>query len=447
MSTHTQFAPPRFRQREFVPDLRRSPFTTTLLVRILVTVAFFITLMQYYTAVENAGLFPVILLYVAGGLALLARDRTEKLLKILNGGGVLFLFLLLSEVVSYYTGQLYSVQYGIILLTLFLAARLIIMQVGFLQIVRCYSQSAIACMIIITVAGRKQLGDYQGGQTRFTGGSASHPNLLGFTLASYLPIFIGLALDLPRGKKRLFMGALAIVTVVLLFTTGSRGSLGAVILALVIMILRFTILNRLIGQLRLSALQIVVSLLGVGASIYVLMHGSQLAHIAKFFVTALQLDSQQRGIHSGFSGRTYIWANTIRQLSGLQWLFGMGYRAGYVIDSGYITILFDNGIIGGSVILGSMIRVFFWLWQSTREIASPGWWRYYLVLWSMMTIYFINNITTRYLFSYGNQFSLLVIFMIVCNRDELLSIVRQPAAAGPQSAQAASRPARLVSIG
>jgi hypothetical protein len=232
-----------------------------------------------------------------------------------------------------------------------------------------------------------------------------------------------------------------------MFTTGSRGSLGAVILAAVLIVLRFTILNRLIGQLRLSALQVVTGLLGVGAAIYVLMHGSELEHIGKFFVTALQLDSQQRGIHSGFSGRTSIWVNAIHQLSGLDWLFGKGYRAGYVIDDGYVTILFDNGLVGGSVILGSMLRVFFWLWGSTKEIISPGWWRYYLVLWSMLIIYFVNNVTTRYLFSFGNQFSLLVIFMIVCNKAELLSVARRPAALNVPGGQGDGRRARLVSIG
>jgi len=275
-------------------------------------------------------------------------------------------------------------------------------------------------MLIILIAGRKQLSDYQGGETRFTGGAGAHPNLLGFTLASYFPLFVGMAIDLPRGKRRLFMGALSLVTIVLLFTTGSRGSLGAVVLAVLIVVLRFTFFNRLIGQLRLSALQIVFSLLAIAGVIYVLFHGSQLAHIGKFLVSALQLDSQQRGIHSGLSGRTYLWMLAIHHLSGLQWLFGMGYRQGYIIDSGYVTILFDNGLIGGSVILGSMLRVFIWLWRSTTHLYSAGWWRYYLVMWSMMIIYLINCVTTRYLFSYGNQFSLLVIFMIVCRKDELL---------------------------
>jgi hypothetical protein len=390
----------------------------------LVTTAFFISLMQYWINVENAGLVPIGVLFLAAFITLLSKDRTEKLSRILSGGTVLFLFALLSEVVSYFTGALYSIQYGLILIGLFLAARLIIMHIGLLQIVRCYTQSAILCTLIILIAGRKQLSDYQGGQTRFTGGVGAHPNLLGFTLASYFPLFVGMALDLPRGKRRLFMIGLALVTIVLLFTTGSRGSLGAVIIAVIILVLRFAVFNRMIGHLRLSALQVVGILIGIAGIIYVVFHGNELEKIGKFVVTALQLDSQQRGIHSGFSGRTYIWMVAIRRLSGLEWLFGMGYRQGFVIDSGYVTILFDNGIIGGSVILGSMLRVFYWLWRSTSKIYSPGWWRYYLVLWIMMIIYFVNNVTTRYLFSYGNQFSLLVIFMIVCRKEELLGTLR-----------------------
>jgi hypothetical protein len=447
MSTQTQFAPlpPHLRDDGFVPNLRSSPFTATLVIRLLVTAAFFITLMQYWVAVENSGLIPILILFVSGFIAMLGKDRTEKLTRIFSGGAVLFLFALLSELVSYLAGALYSIQYGLILIGLFLAARLIIMHIGFLQIVRCYTQSAILCTLIILVAGRKQLSDYQGGTTRFTGGAGAHPNLLGFTLASYFPLFVGLALDLPRGKRRLFMGGLALVTVVLLFTTGSRGSLGAVILAIVITALRFTIFNRLIGRLRLNDIQIVIGLLGLGVVAYVLFHGTELVRFGNFVVSALQLDSQQRGIHSGLSGRTSIWAATIHRLSGLEWLFGMGYRQGFVIDSGYVTILFDNGLVGGSVILGCMVRVFYWLWRSTSHIQSPGWWRYYMVLWSMMIIYFVNNVTTRYLFSYGNQFSLLVIFMIVCRKEELLgtvSGVRRPTmdrVANPQELAAVGR--------
>jgi O-antigen ligase len=425
MSTQTQFAhlPPHLRDDGFVPNLRSSPFTLTLVIRLLVTVAFFITLMQYWVDLENGGLVPIVILFVAGFLTLFGTDRQEKLTRIFSGGAVLLLFALLSEVVSYFTGALYSIQYGLILIGLFLAARLIIMHIGLLQIVRCYAQSAILCTLIILIAGRKQLSGYQGGETRFTGGAGAHPNLLGFTLASYFPLFVGMALDLPRGKRRLFMGGLALVTIVLLFTTGSRGSLGAVVAALVITALRFTIFNRMIAQMRLSTLHVVYALLGAGVIVYVVIHGTELARIGKFVVSALQLDSQQRGIHSGLSGRTSIWAAAIHRLSGLEWVFGMGYRQGIVIDSGYVTVLFDNGLVGGSVILGSMLRVFYWLWKSTNRIHSPGWWRYYMVLWSMMIIYFINNVTTRYLFSYGNQFSLLVIFMIVCRKEELLGTV------------------------
>jgi exopolysaccharide production protein ExoQ len=376
--------------------------------------------MQYWVALPQASLVPILLLYFAAFCTLLGPDRGQKIARILSGGSVLFLFLLLSEVVSYYSGDLLSVYYGLILLGLFLSARLIVMHLGLLQIIRCYTYSAIFCVLTILITGRKELSGYGAGETRFTGGSGIHPNLIGFTLASYFPLFVGLALDLPRGKKRLFVFGLILLTPVLLFTTGSRGSLGAILIALVVTALRFTVFNRIIGRLRLSALQIMMGLLGLAVIIYIVLHGSDVARASKFVVTALQLDSKQRGIHSGFSGRTTIWMIAISHLSGLQWLFGRGYRQGYVIDSGYVTILYDNGLIGGSVILGSMLRVFFWLWGATKTMESPGWWRYRVVLWSLMMIYFINNVTTRYLFSFGNQFSLLIIFFIVCRKDELL---------------------------
>lgn len=380
--------------------------------------------MQYWIVVSNAGQIPVLMLYVAGFIVLLSRDRVYKLSRILSGGSLLILFSMLSEIVTYFTANTYSLQYGLILIGLFLAARLIVLQIGLLQIVRCYAYSAAACSLIILIAGRKQLSDYSGAGTgRFTGGANAHPNLLGFTLASYFPLFVGMALDLPKGKKRLFFGALAAVTIVLLFTTGSRGSLGAVVAAAVITMMRFMIFNPLIGKLRFSLLTIVVALSSLAGILFVLFHGNELAHVVKFFVSALQLDSRERGIHSGFSGRTTLWVTAIRRLRGLQWLFGVGYRQGFDIDSGYITVLFDNGILGGSVILGSILRALYWLWRNTSRIDSAGWWRYHIVLWNLIIIYLVNNFTARYLFGFGNQFSLLMIFFMVCQRTELLGRV------------------------
>ena len=440
MATNSQFGPvpvSQLRTAPFTPGNIGSPFTPTLFVRLLVTGAFFLSLMQYWVVVNNAGQIPVLMLYLAGFIVLLSRDRFNKLSRILSGGSLLILFGMLSEVISYFTGATYSIQYGLILIGVFLVARLIVLQIGFLQIVRCYVYSAAACSLIILIAGRKQLADYSGeGTARFSGGANAHPNLLGFTLASYFPLFVGMALDLPRGKKRLFFSALTIVTIVLLFTTGSRGSLGAVIAAAAITMMRFTVFNPLIGKLKFSLLTIVMALTAIAGAIFVLFHGNQLAHLVKFFVSALQLNSRERGIHSGFSGRTTLWVVAIRRLRGLQWLFGVGYRQGGDIDSGYVTVLFDNGLVGGSVVLGSILRALYWLWRSTARIDSAGWWRYHIVLWNMVIIYLVNNFTARYLFSFGNQFSLLMIFIMVCQRSDLLG------RADPVSA-ASSRLARL----
>jgi hypothetical protein len=42
------------------------------------------------------------------------------------------------------------------------------------------------------------------------------------------------------------------------------------------------------------------------------------------------------------------------------------------------------------------------------------------MLWCLMIVYFMNNISTRYLFSFGNPFSLCVLFLIAASRRELV---------------------------
>ena len=417
------------------------PFSTNSIIRALVTLAFFVSLMQYWIVVSNAALIPLASLFLAGFLVVMTRDRKRKLAQILSGGSVLILFTLLSLIVTYFSSGFLSVTFGILLVLIFLAARLIILQIGMVDVIRCYTYSAIASTLIITVVGRKQLQDYQGGTTRFTGGVGTHPNLLGFTLASYFPLFVGLAMDLPPGKKRWFITLLACVTFGLLFTTGSRGSLGAVVFAAVLTALRFTVFNRLVGKLRISLLQVLFFLLALGAVVYVLFHGNHLEKLTQFLVEALQLNNQYRGIHSGFSGRTILWVVAINHLTGLQWLFGTGFRQAVLFDSGYITVLFENGLLGGSVVVGSILRILYWLWTSTNRIESPGWWRYHVILWNLVLIFLINNVTARYLFSIGNQFSLLMIFMMVCQRSDLLGRVQSQTLQFTQRAPARLRDA------
>jgi O-antigen ligase len=90
------------------------------------------------------------------------------------------------------------------------------------------------------------------------------------------------------------------------------------------------------------------------------------------------------------------------------------------IDNGYVQLLFESGLIAGLMILGSMLRVFFLLWKASRFRENNPWTRYYIMLWSMMIVYFLNNVSTRYLFSFGSPFSLCVLCLMAASRQELV---------------------------
>lgn len=90
------------------------------------------------------------------------------------------------------------------------------------------------------------------------------------------------------------------------------------------------------------------------------------------------------------------------------------------IDNGYIQLLFESGLIAGSLIFGSMLRVFYLLWKVSRPRENNGWTRYYMMLWCLMVVYFLNNISTRYLFSFGSPFSLCVLCLMAASRRELI---------------------------
>ena len=67
-----------------------------------------------------------------------------------------------------------------------------------------------------------------------------------------------------------------------------------------------------------------------------------------------------------------------------------------------------------------MLRVFFLLWRVSRPRENNAWTRYYMMLWCLMIVYFLNNISTRYLFSFGSPFSLCVLCLMAASRQELV---------------------------
>jgi hypothetical protein len=67
-----------------------------------------------------------------------------------------------------------------------------------------------------------------------------------------------------------------------------------------------------------------------------------------------------------------------------------------------------------------MLRVFYLLWRASHPRENNAWTRYYMMLWCLMIVYFLNNISARYLFSFGSPFSLCVLCLMAASRRELV---------------------------
>lgn len=397
--------------------------TPTWAVRTSLTLCFLSAVLQYELS-SNIWLYvPLMFLGLGAALVLCGKKRAQRVQHILGGGGLWFAAMLFGEAVSYTSRDTYSILYGLVFMGVFLCARLILQEIGIPNVVRAYSQAAIVVCCMILVSGRSTL--LAGEGTRFTGGTRAHPNLLGFILAGSLPVIVWRAIEEKGHWKRRGLILLSVITLGLIFLTGSRGSLSAVLLAAIALLAR-GMMRGWLQRVRVTHILVISILLLLPLVTAYLVSSHRLEHVGSYLSDYLALTTSQRGLKSGLSGRTDIWQIAFRLLSKQdRWLFGFGYRAGDrmvgTIDNGYVQLLFESGLIAGGLIFGSMLRVFLLLWRPSAPDNNNAWTRFYAMLWCLMIVYFFNNISTRYLFSFGSPFSLCVLFLMAASRRELIA--------------------------
>src|SRR5207245_1286346 len=90
------------------------------LVRTGLFLSFLAAFLQYELSAGIALYLPLAILAFSGVLVLSGRQRTERVQHILSGGGLWFAAVLFGEVVSYTSGDTYSVAYGLAFAVVFL---------------------------------------------------------------------------------------------------------------------------------------------------------------------------------------------------------------------------------------------------------------------------------------------------------------------------------------
>jgi hypothetical protein len=127
----------------------------------------------------------------------------------------------------------------------------------------------------------------------------------------------------------------------------------------------------------------------------------------------LQVSGDERGIGSGMSGRLSDWGKAENRLAHGAWFYGHGMRSTeelpFPVDNGYLTVLYDLGVVPLLVIIGRFIQVTlvflkrYWVCRQARD----------LIFACFLIVFLVNNIVARYLFAIGNPFSLAALLFFV----------------------------------
>ena len=422
-----------------------SGITLPWLVRALLAGCFLMAFLQYELHSEVGQFIHLAFLFAAALVVLSGPERRVRIQGLFGAGALLWAGVLFSEAISYISGDRYSMTYGLVFIAVVAAARLIVIEIGIPNVLRAYSQAAMLTVAILLFTGQQSLRE---GTNRFNGGANVHPNLVAFILGGFFCVVVWRALEYKVRWKRRLAAFLAVLNFIFIFDAGSRGTLGGLLVAGFVIAGRRMLAGRWVGRMRIRHWHVIGVAIALPLMVAYLVQHARLEHFLDFLDTSLDLTSTQRGLNSGLSGRTGIWQIAFRLLAEQnRWIFGFGYRAGDrlvgTLDNGYVQLLFDSGLLAGSMILGSMLRVFVVVWRASRPGENTPWSRYYTTLCALMIVYLLNNISARYLFSFGSSFSLLIILLVTASRRDLED-VKSPVRVRPRTAEPLARPGEMA---
>jgi O-antigen ligase len=239
-----------------------------------------------------------------------------------------------------------------------------------------------------------------------------HPNLLAFLLAGY---FCAMVWKFLGGDwlMKILTGLIGLACLVIIFFASSRGSIvGILVGGLFASGIVMAGTARAVRKVLWSALLGAAALLGLFLTVRNHLWAQQ---TSTFVDQVLQLTQEDRGIDSGFSGRFYTWRAALRVFSDGTWLLGHGIRSsdsmseGNWIDNSYLVVLYETGLVSLCLITWRLLQVLrrfsSGYLRSTNEVQRRLW----LACAMLLTVFLVNNMVSRYLFSVGNPYSLVVL--------------------------------------
>jgi O-antigen ligase len=325
-------------------------------------------------------------------------------------------FLLLVGVmptVSSFYGSERATMYGSLMVVVLICARALLSEIGLYGVLRAlYFALAIIIPVVVAATLPEFIAALSSGRYSPFG---FHPNAIAGMAALVVPMHVWLG---PRRKAwRLVCLALAGLCLAVILATGSRGGVIAVVLAL---LLGTTLSGLGKGGVRMSWakwLTILIVVLAMLVALIVLPGTNSYERATNYLTKKMALDSADRGINSGMSGRTKIWTSFLPVLLENLTLFGHGYRttgedvAG-AVDNGYLTNTYELGVIPVCLIVGcylfNLVRVIRLLFRDGTRGKSC-----LLTYACLIFLILASSVIGRGLFSYGDPLSIVALCLLV----------------------------------
>ena len=394
----------------------------------LLTIIFLLSFFEYFSPLKPITLLIPVFLIVLLAYTIVIFSNPDRLRRIIGQlfAPEIFLFILgLTLVpisVSSFSGRIDSLLYGCLMILTLFSIRVILSVVSIEEVLSSYFYaSVIAIFMFVILSGRTLFDTITGNNRLFV--FYFHPNLIAFLIGGFIPVQFWKFRT--QTKNRLWILALILIGLIILFFSSSRGSIVAILVGVGTISALYYIKKIRNGSLTLTGRHFIYAtfILVVTLTISVLWP-QKMNGVLWYIADKLDLFNPYRGIGTGLTGRIDKWNITLYALEHGSWFLGNGFRSGsrdlgFSIDNGYLTLIYEIGIVPSALVIIKYILVTlsfalkYLRAQTFQENALS------LSLVFIMVIFLTNNIVARYLFGLGNPFSLLALFFLLLSQGDL----------------------------
>jgi exopolysaccharide production protein ExoQ len=330
--------------------------------------------------------------------------------------------MLFSVPISYLAAVLsqdgYSLMHTTMFLLVYVSVIVIAQRIGTEELVDCVRASTIAIFALVTLTfGDTLLTSLVPGAARRwelrEAPFGMHPNLAGFVYGGFL-VMAANSYSVVRRYNRFLTLVIIALCFAVMVVASARGGLLAVAVTLAV----YGTVE--VFNTRRSGVYILI----IGFAVIML----SFIYWDKLFAYATEmfdLDSEQRGLGSGGTGRVDIWIRGIDFIFTRSWeiFIGSGMRTsgymGFPAESSYITLAVESGLFLTAIILISLMNILHICFRQQAAGSAFHRFAFYALVFAMF-----QSVFNRYLIAIGNPFSLLI-FLIASKASPRLRLRRR----------------------